>query len=456
VAQATRRYRNSYYDTQAPAAEPADEEQPRTYSRRGEEDVRDYYQLQQTPAPRRRWPFGSYYDTPQYNNQTPQPFWRRQRATPQPVEEQTPAPRLRPAPDGDTPTPDETNSDAQPTPQSGGKTRRSIDEDILTTSQETQMASVTPAPRTRETTTVRTSNLPRDWESFVKAAVRLTNHSAGVYGYAPVIFAEGGGREFSQWGVQAGLRIAYPEGERIALDVNSRAAADVVQFIKDLTWRYDVTPPLDKCYADNVIRMFAEGRVGMTMLPANRDTIRRLLRLGMPLDAIGIAPLPSGPKGRRHLTFGRCLVVNPQLDKDKRAAAVKWLLFQLDPETIRMREQFYYREQEMTGAPRVPLFLRARREAMAAALKPYRTLPTYADYEDAIAPLLQPEPGYFTDQLYSAIADGIRPLVTRKDSDPVAEIGSVGLEFERKFLRDAPTPKGLQRYLQRFVELAGR
>ena len=413
---------------------------------RGEQQVREYYNLQQ-PRAVQRSPYGSYYDTPQYRD----PRTMRGQPVYEDGEEQA-------DPAGSGQARRNINDDIvgdEAASVGGRKERRSIDDDILTPGAEAVLAeSREPRSDASETTIVLSTGAPTTWVEFVRTAVKHTNHSDARFGYAPVMFAEGGGREFSQWGIQSGLQIAAVSGETVKLDVNTSVAAEVAQFLKDLHFRYDVTPPIDRCYAENVLRMFAEGRVAMCMMPATGDTIRRLLRQGMPLDSVGIAPLPHGPQNRRHLAFGRCLIISAQLDREQRAAAVKWLMFRVNPETRRMRQQFYFREQEMTGAPSVPLYVPAVQEAYNQSFRPFRTLPLYADYERAVTSLIVPEPGFFTDKLYAAISDGIRPIVSLKESNPSTAIADVATDFEAKYLRDAPTPRGLQHYLDRLAELA--
>jgi ABC-type glycerol-3-phosphate transport system substrate-binding protein len=419
-----RRSRNSYYDYyQQP-----EEEEPQGYNRRGEQEVQDYYQM---PARRRSWwPFRSYYD------QQEQPR-RPTRKTPAPVEEQPGSEERRFG------TPDDSSDLESARPQL--IPGRTIDQDVITTGE----GVVETVVKEDVTTVIKTAGLPQDWESFIKLAVKLTDHNKGIFGYAPVLFAREGGREFVQWGVQAGLKVQTSTPTGATLDVRSNpVSADVLNFLKDLRWRYDVSPPADKCYNDNIMKMFADGKVAMVMLPATRDTIRRLMRLGMQPDSIGIAALPGGPGNRAHLVFGRCLIVNSQLEREMRDAAVKWLLFQLDPEIARMREQYYFREQEMTGIPRVPIYLPAKQGELNTMLKPYRSLPVFADYEDIVAANLRPEPPYFTEELYEDLANSVRTVVEQKDLQPAIAAAQLGRDFEARYLNSVPTKEGLDRYLK--------
>jgi hypothetical protein len=234
----------------------------------------------------------------------------------------------------------------------------------------------------------------------------------------------------------------------VQLDVNTSAAGEVANFIKELHWKYDITPSLDRCYADNAMQMFADGKVAMVMLPATRETIDRLFKMGMPLEELAIAALPAGPENRAHLTFGKCLIINSQIEKEKRAAAFKWLLFQLDPERIKLREQYYHRMQEITGIPRVPIYTERVQKALNDEIRTYRTLPIYPDYENHVAANVRPEPPYFTLRLYEAIAEGVRPIIERQESRPAEDIGFVAMDFQAKYLNNAPTQEGFQRYIK--------
>lgn len=428
-----------------------DGQQQTNTSRRGEQDVQDYYNLPQQPQRKTRsfWPFSGFNNSQNQNQQQQQPP-QQQRVNPNQQEPDDqynlPASQRRKKSGEDTVTDDAGKSDSdQPESARPRKKRSTIDDDIISTEAEAQAAA--PVAPTTGSLTIHVEGLPDNWDKFIRLAVKLTDHNTSTVGYAPVMFAKEGGREFSQWGVQAGLQIEVPAADTATLDVNTSTAADVAQFLKDLRWRYDVTPPIDQCYNDNLMRMFASGKLGMMMLPATRETFVRLTKLGMAIDDIGVAPLPGGPQNRDQLCFGRALVLNSQLDREHRAAAFKWMIFQLDPDVIRMREQFYFREQEITGVPSVPLLTDKRQKELYEKLKPCRTLPLYEDYEKLVASNLVLEPPYFTDRLYEAISEGIRPIVERPDSQPLNSIAVVGLDFENKYLRNAPTKQGLQRYL---------
>ena len=341
---------------------------------------------------------------------------------------------------------DEETGDENSTTTESGDTLTSAGELALQNQETSESDSIT--------TVVKTENLPADWDQFIRLAVRLTDHEKHIYGFAPVLYSREGGREFSQWAVESGLEIEKISGHNVSLDVNSKGAGEVAQFIKDLHWRFDVMPPPDKCFYDNLMHMFAEGKLGMMILPADGNTLALLTKYGMPLDDIGVSVLPKGPANRDHLTFGKALIINTQIDKEKRAAAFKWVTFMASAEVKRLRARFFYREGEQTGVPEVPLYMESMQNETYEAIKQFRSLPRFADYTDSIAPYLKLEPPFKTDRLYESIAEGVRPIIEREDSDPYQAVTTIASEFEKNYLAPKTPDNMLEYYVDSFFQKA--
>lgn len=450
VAQ-TRRYGSSYYEYFGTQRN-ADEQQDDSYSARGEQQIENEYQV--TPRPRFRWPFRAVSPLRTPARPTPRPsLWRR--TVPQEESDVTD--------EGKPQQPDDLESARPGTGRGVTIEAGQVSSDIESARPgppSTKPPEVTTAPTTREevtgtvvkedlTTAVTLAEWAKNWEEFIKLAVKLTDHEKPVYGYAPVLFAEDGGREFIQWAVLAGLDASQLPTAGALQKLRSQPGTDALQFLRDLRWRYDVTPPAEKCYGENVLRMFAQGKVAMVMLPATKESLRRLMRAGMSPDNIGIAPLPTGPATRYHLTFGRCLIVNSQVDHAKRLAAAKWIRFLLDPEVARLREQYLFREQDLTGVPKVPLFNRQKQDQIYAVLKPYRLLPVFTDYEDSLTTGLVAEPARLREELYEELAKEIRPALELENSDVPSIVRNLAKDFESRYLRQAEAEKlSLESYIR--------
>ncbi len=447
-----RRYGSSYYDYSSPQRATSDEADENEYTRRGEQQIENEYQV--APRPRFRWPFRV---TPVPRSdpalRSRQPIWRRgseqepvRLAPPQATDEeelesarprvrQNPEPLDSGAPESARPQPMPLKLEEKPTttPKEETITETVIKEDL--------------------TTAIRLEKWPRTWEEFVRLAVQLTDHEKGLYGYAPVLFASEGGREFVQWCVLAGLEANRLPDHEALQELRGPSGNDAIGFLRDMRWRYDMIPPPEKCYSDNILRMFAEGKVAMIMLPATKESVRRLMRAGMPPDHIGIAPLPQGPANRQHLVFGRCLIVNSQTDESKRRAAAEWIRFLLDPEVLRMREQYLFREQDLTGIPRVPLYRKGKQDQVYQMLKSYRLLPVFADYEDTVTSGLMPEPARLKYELYEELAREVRPALEKQEIDVGGILASLGLDVEKRMQNQGSGERPTLEYYIRFFAL---
>jgi ABC-type glycerol-3-phosphate transport system substrate-binding protein len=225
-----------------------------------------------------------------------------------------------------------------------------------------------------------------------------------------------------------------------------------------MKWRYDVSPPPDMCYRDNLMRLFANGRLAMMMLPTNKETIASLLKMGMAMEDLGIAPLPAGPRNRKHIVIGKYYIINSQIDADRRNAAFKWLMFLSDAETLLIRQQFFHNEGELTGAPGVARYTAARQAAVRESMRRAMRVPIFLDYDDVMADSAQLalEPPHFTDRFFEALAEDVRPMIENRTSDPSKEIARVGTDFIRRYVKEPASTQGVSAYLNQIQGLLNR
>lgn len=330
------------------------------------------------------------------------------------------------------------------------ETAETLPDDVLSTAAELAMQEQRTTATDSVTTVVRTEGLPKDLEQFIRLAVRLTDHKKEIYGFAPVLYAAEGGREYSQWCMEAGLDVQNLDGENVSLDIDK--SGEVAQFLKDLHYRFEATPDPTKCFYDNLMTEFAKGKIGMMIMPADGDTVAELQKRGMSLDDIGITVLPRGLDNRDHLTYGRCMIINSQLDQSRRAAAFKWLMFVASPEVKRLRAQFFFREKNQTCPPTVPLYSPQMQAEFNSSVRQYRSLPLWDDYESVIASNLRLAPSFETQRFYESIAEGIRPILERKDSDPFHAVTLIMSDFDRKYIRKEKPDNLMDRYVNYLME----
>ena len=169
------------------------------------------------------------------------------------------------------------------------------------------------------------------WTEFINAAVKVTDKEKGVAGFAPMTKGSEGGWGLTDFIYQAGGEIeSYKKGKYTAV-FDSPEAIQALQFLKDMKWKYDVLPANWSNGWTDVFNVFGSGKAAMVL---DGDWGRNVAINGQGLDPkdVGVALMPKadGPKGRQMgVQGGRFYVINAFCPAKNRAAAWKWLTFEL-------------------------------------------------------------------------------------------------------------------------------
>jgi len=310
----------------------------------------------------------------------------------------------------------------------------------------------------KQTTLTESFALPKTWNELAKKAVELTDHSMPRYGFAPVCMGNEGGRELSQWAIQSGVnRLEYKDGDKLRTDLSTSASVSALQWVRELKTKYDVMPPVNQCYATNLMRMFAQGNVAMMVLPANGETIEKLQRSGMLLKDIGVAKIPAGDKNANMLVDGKCMIINSQCSPAKRKAALRWMMFQHDLQRIQLRARILSREREFVGTPRVPIYTAQRQKEVDDLIAPYRSIPQFVDYEKDLVTQLTPQPAWFQKTFYEAVGHDLYRFLEDDNASPFKTSMILGRDFMNSALAEAPSSEDrLKMQLREFIEAAER
>ena len=184
---------------------------------------------------------------------------------------------------------------------------------------------------------------PRNWDELYDYAQRLSNPDMVIdsalnptAGYGRMgLFLQTGSWIWPNFVWQAGGEIVQqrPDGRWEAV-FDSPAAVRALEFYQKLRWRkwkrgereYTgvVRTGLASDQAGEYARNFGRGEVAMAIMPLRR--LQDVLEAGVvPLDAIGIAPIPAGPTGiRASMVDGDVWCVAGRLAGDKRKTDAAW------------------------------------------------------------------------------------------------------------------------------------
>jgi ABC-type glycerol-3-phosphate transport system substrate-binding protein len=168
---------------------------------------------------------------------------------------------------------------------------------------------------------------PKDWQELLLAAKTLTRRDEGRYGLGLIPRTW----YFQDFVWQAGGEMARLDAEgKIASAFGEAPAVQALQFWKDLRWKYDVLQPDPLMRETELLHLFALGKVAMIF--GTSDQLPALLtRYGLPPEAFGIAPMPSGPSGPAAHLSGQVYVLNAGSSPERMKAAWEFIRFELSP-----------------------------------------------------------------------------------------------------------------------------
>lgn len=167
---------------------------------------------------------------------------------------------------------------------------------------------------------------PATWDELAAAAQTLTKRDQGQYGLGLVPKTW----YFQDFVWQAGGEMTRVENDKVHSAFFEPPAVQALRFWKDLKWKYKVLQPDPLMPETELLHLFALGKVAMifgteNLLPA------LITRYKINPQSFGIAPLPAGPAGRAAHLGGDVYVINATTSEEKKAAAWKWIEFELSP-----------------------------------------------------------------------------------------------------------------------------
>ncbi|HUO57704.1 MAG TPA: sugar ABC transporter substrate-binding protein [bacterium] len=179
---------------------------------------------------------------------------------------------------------------------------------------------------------------PATWDELVSAAQTLTRRDKGQYGLGLVPKSW----YFQDFVWQAGGEMIRMDGDKVHAAFNEAPAVKALAFWKDLRWKYKVLQPDVLMPESELLHLFALGKIGMIFGTENQLPAL-ITRYKIDPQSFGIAPLPAGPAGKAAHLGGDIYVVNATTTDEKKAAAWKWIEYDLSPANqlrkwIRMHE----------------------------------------------------------------------------------------------------------------------
>lgn len=292
-----------------------------------------------------------------------------------------------------------------------------------------------------------TPKQPKDWYEVAEFAVKI-KEATGKPGFVFPTANNNGGWIFTPvaWSFGADFMEKGSDGKWKAI-FDSPEAAEALQFIKDLKWKYDVLPANTLIDGTEYYKIFGTGGAGIQITAG--DLPPKLIQYGTQPEQFGMMAMPAGPK--RHVTLmggGIQAVSNKATDKQIEGA-LKWLEttytpditdeFKKNTETNINRS---LEKNELIGIKSMSIW-NTDTDAVQFQHKlideKTNANPNHVKlYNDFVADLgdceLRPEEPVCAQELYGILDSCIQEVLTNKDADCAALLKKACSDFQVNYL----------------------
>jgi len=291
-----------------------------------------------------------------------------------------------------------------------------------------------------------TPKQPKDWNEVAEFAVKI-KEATGKPGFIFPSSNNVGGWIFSSlaWSFGVDFMEKTKDGKWQAT-FNTPEAAEALQYIKDLKWKYDVLPANNIIDLTEYYKVYATGGAGM--LITEGGTIKRVSQYGMDPQHFGMMAMPKGPK--RHVTLlgGSAWFLKNEATDDQIDAGIRWL------ETL---YNFNLSEEYKTNAiAKYDKWLSENYPVGVKGMSPWSTnsealawehkyidehtninmnhVRLYNDFCADCPAEIQPEEPVCCQELYGILDGCIQEVLSNKDADCAELLKKANADFQSNYL----------------------
>lgn len=283
---------------------------------------------------------------------------------------------------------------------------------------------------------------PTNFEELKNTAVTI-KEKTGKAGFSfPTIDNEGGWMLMSMaWSF--GVDFMEQIDGKWTATFDSPEMINLMQYISDLKWKYDVLPENVLLSRNDEYQLFATNQTA-SMYAASDWANGMISAYGMSKDNISNAPVPTGDGGACSLIGGDIWMVSPDTTPEQIDAIFKWLDVRgdglaLDDAAVSNKKEQYKIDNEKNlavaedefsiykHADRIEQINDAKAEYINVDKKIWNTA-----YSDTL--ILKVEEPVDAQQLYGVLSPMLQEVLTNKDTDIPALVKKVNDNFQKDFL----------------------
>ena len=168
-----------------------------------------------------------------------------------------------------------------------------------------------------------TPKQPKDWNEVVEFAKQI-KEKTGQPGIVLPTTDRSGGWIFTSVAWSFGVNFMQQQDDgKWKATFNTPEAAEALQWVKDLKWKYDLLPSNTLIDGEEWYRIFGTGNAGMSIMAG--DYPKRVVSYGMRPEQVGIMATPAGPKAHVTLLTGDVNAVSSKATDNQVDAAMRWI-----------------------------------------------------------------------------------------------------------------------------------
>ena len=292
-----------------------------------------------------------------------------------------------------------------------------------------------------------TPKQPKDWNEVVDFAVKI-KEATGKPGFVFPTSGNNGGWLFTSlaWSFGANFMEQGEDGKWKAI-FDSPEAAEALQWIKDLKWKYDVLPVNNLIDHNEYYKIYGTSQAGL-MISAG-DLNWKVGQYDMDPELIGMLAMPAGPKKHVTLMGGTIVNVSSKATDAQVDAALRWTETAYSPDATDEFKENKEKELKLTvekgqivtiksmspwsSDSEAVKFENGLRDELANANPNHVKL-----YNDFMADMgdceLRPEEPVCAQELYGVLDSCIKEVLTNKDADCAELLKKANADFQASYL----------------------
>lgn len=292
-----------------------------------------------------------------------------------------------------------------------------------------------------------TPKQPKTWNEVAEFAQKI-KQATGKAGFVFPTANNNGGWIFTclAWGFGAEFMKQDGDGKWKAT-FNSPEAAEALQWVKDLKWKYDVLPSNALIDGTELFKIYGTGEAAMLVAAGNFT--RSIVSYDMKPEKAGIMALPAGPKKHVTLLGGSVFALSNTSTKDQIDAGMRWIQKGYTPvlsdsykENKKAELQANCDKGELITVQSLSpwnantdtiKYEKELRTSMANANVNHVRL-----YNEFVADMgdceLRPEEPVCAQELYGILDGCIQEVLTNKDADPATLLEKANADFQSNYL----------------------